>query len=121
MPGVQSLQRELDRAHDTHAEIFDRLGKLERDNVLQTEQIKTLVDTMNKLIGKLDALVERLDEIQEQPGRRLRDIKDKVIVGVATSLGNRIGHCFARIGSQQLVINRGISRKLKGDTYHEKP
>ena len=87
---VQSLQRELDRAHDTHAEIFDRLGKLERDNVLQTEQNKTLVDTMNKLIGKLDALVERLDEIQEQPGRRLRDIKDKVIVGVATSLGTAL-------------------------------
>lgn len=87
---VQNLQRELDRAHDTHAEIFDRLGKLERDNVLQTEQIKTLVDTMNKLIGKLDALVERLDEIQEQPGRRLRDIKDKVIVGVATSLGTAL-------------------------------
>ena len=62
---VQSLQRELDRAHDTHAEIFDRLGKL-------------------------DALVERLDEIQEQPGRRLRDIKDKVIVGVATSLGTAL-------------------------------
>ena len=53
-------------------------------------EIKTLVDTMNKLIGKLDALVERLDEIQEQPGRRLRDIKDKVIVGVATSLGTAL-------------------------------
>ena len=87
---VQDLQRELDRAHDTHTEIFDRLGKLERDNVLQTEQIKTLVDTMNRLMGKLDALVERLDEIQERPGRRLRDIKDKVIVGVATSLGTAL-------------------------------
>ena len=85
-----SLQKVVGRADDTHAEIFDRLGKLERDNVLQTEQIKTLVDTMNKLIGKLDALVERLDEIQEQPGRRLRDIKDKVIVGVATSLGTAL-------------------------------
>mgnify|MGYP005778679593 FL=1 len=87
---VQGLQRELDRAHETHAEIFDRLGKLERDNVLQTEQIKTLVDTMNRLMGKLDALVARLDEIQDRPGRRLANIKDKVIVGVATSLGTAL-------------------------------
>ena len=84
---VQSLQRELDRAHDTHAEIFDRLGKLERDNVLQTEQIKTLVDTMNRLMGKLDALVERLDEIQDRPGKRWQSIKDKIIIGVASSVG----------------------------------
>ena len=37
---VQSLQRELDRAHDTHAEISDRLEKLERDNVLDGAELR---------------------------------------------------------------------------------
>lgn len=90
MPGSRACRGNWTERTIPTQRFFDRLGKLERDNVLQTEQIKTLVDTMNKLIGKLDALVERLDEIQEQPGRRLRDIKDKVIVGVATSLGTAL-------------------------------
>lgn len=92
---VESLQREMDRAHDTHTEIFNRLGKLERTDERRGEQIDNLVEKIESLTNQVAALVSQLAEVQAKPGKRWDAIVDKAIWAVLAAV---IAFLLARIG-----------------------
>lgn len=60
---------------DTHREIFGRINKLERQEAVQEVQYTTILDKLNGLDGKVDAL-------EAKPGKRWDGIVDKLIAGL---------------------------------------
>ncbi len=73
---------------DTHREIFGRLNNLERQEAVQEVQYSTILDKLNVLDGKVDAL-------EAKPGKRWESIVDKVIWTVVAAV---IGFLLAKMG-----------------------
>lgn len=92
---VNGLQRELDRAHETHEKIFSRLSALERTDERRGEQIDNLVEKIENLTNQVAALVSQLADVQAKPGKRWDAIVDKAIWAVLAAL---IAFILARIG-----------------------
>lgn len=87
-PRVDALERENERHTDTHKEIFSRLNKVEKDSAVQSEQYKTILD-------KLDALTAKVEALEAKPGKRWDGIVDKAIWAV---LGAMIVFLLGRVG-----------------------
>ncbi len=73
---------------DTHKEIFARMNKLERQEAVQEVQYSTILEKLDDLAGKVDAL-------ETKPGKRWEAIVDKVIWAVCAAV---IAFLLARIG-----------------------
>lgn len=92
---VEGLQRELDRSHDTHEQIFNRLSALERTDERRGEQIDNLVEKIESLTNQVAALVSQLAEVQSKPGKRWEAMADRAIWAVLAAV---IAFILARIG-----------------------
>lgn len=89
---VDSLEREFDRYRDssskTHGEMFERLGKLERDQS-GFQEWKKSVD------AKLDTIVEWVEGEKNKPNKLMDKLKENGIWMVLAAL---IGVVLARWG-----------------------
>lgn len=62
----------------THKEIFTRLNKLEQQGAVQEVQYTTILDKLNGLDGKVDAL-------EAKPGKRWEEVVKTIITVVVTA------------------------------------
>ena len=85
---VEALERENDRHTETHKEIFARLNEVERTNAVQEAHYTTILDKLDKLTAKVEAL-------EAKPGKRWESIVEKAIWAVAAAV---IAFLLARVG-----------------------
>lgn len=89
---VDSLEREFDRYRDnssnTHKQMFDRIGALERNGAA----VKETLDNMDE---KLDKVVEWQESQKTKPAKRWDGLVDKAIWAVAAAV---IAFLLAKIG-----------------------
>ena len=88
MPRVEALERENQRHTETHKEIFGRLNKVEQDNAVQGEQYRTILD-------KLDALTAKVEALEAKPGKRWESIVEKGVWAVCAAV---IAFLLGRVG-----------------------
>lgn len=77
-----------EHSRGTHKEIFRRLNKLEQSDAVREVQYTAILDKLNVLDKKIDAL-------EAKPGQRWESIVDKVIWAVCAAV---IAFLLARIG-----------------------
>lgn len=92
---VTGIQRELDRAHETHEKIFTRLSALERTDERREEQIDNLVEKIENLTNQVAALVSQLAEVKSKPGKRWDTIVDNAIWAFLAAV---IAFVLAKVG-----------------------
>ena len=85
---VEALERENERHTDTHKEIFARLNKVEQTNAVQNAQYKTILD-------KLDALTAKVEAMEAKPGKRWDKLAETALVVIATAV---IAFLLGRVG-----------------------
>ena len=72
----------------SHERLFDRLGELERQEGIQGEQYKHILE-------KLDSLVQKVDALEARPAKRWEGVVAQVIGLVVAAL---VGLVLARLG-----------------------
>lgn len=82
---VKDLQKQNG---DDHKEIRDRLTSLEKEEAVQLVQYKTILD-------KLDGLTEKVDALESKPAKRWEGLVEKAVwavcAAVITFLLGRVG------------------------------
>ena len=73
---------------EDHKEIRDRLTQLEKEEAVQLVQYRTILD-------KLDTLAAKVEALEAKPGKRWESIVEKAIWAVAAAV---IAFLMARIG-----------------------
>lgn len=84
----QQLRDMQERNGEDHKELRDRLTQLEKEEAVQVVQYKTILD-------KLDALAIKVEALEAKPGRRWESIVEKTVWAVAAAV---IAFLLARIG-----------------------
>ncbi len=78
-----------------HKELRDRLGAVETTNAVQNAKYDAILDKLDNLTKKHDALNQKLSELEAKPGRRWEGIVDKglwaVLAAVIAFLLGRVG------------------------------
>lgn len=87
-PRIKSLEEENKRSADRREKIYERLEKVERDNAVQGEQYKTILDKLETLTAKAEAL-------EAKPGKRWESIVDKAVWAVCAAV---IAFLLGRVG-----------------------
>ena len=87
-PRVEALEESNKQHSDTHKEIFRRLNEVEKDNAVQNAQYKTILE-------KLDTLTAKVEALEAKPGKRWESIVEKAIWAVAAAV---IAFLLARVG-----------------------
>ena len=82
---VKDLEK---RNGDDHKELRDRLTGQEKEEAVQVVQYKTILDKLDTLTGKVDAL-------ESKPGKRWESIVEKAIWAVCAAV---ITFLLARVG-----------------------
>lgn len=89
---VDALEKEFDRYRDnsseTHQQMFDRIGVLERGET-------RLESKLNSIEEKLDDLSDTIKALADKPARRWEGLVDKAIWAVCAAV---IAFLLARIG-----------------------
>lgn len=90
--GLARLEKELDKFKgqnsDTHKEIFQRLGELEKAEAAQEKHFETVNE-------KLDKLIEWQEHQRDKPARRWEAIVEKALWAVCAAV---IAFLLGRIG-----------------------
>ncbi len=73
---------------ESHREIFRRLNALEQADAVQTEQYKTILE-------KLDDLTQKVDALEAKPAKRWEGLVERVVWAVAAAV---IAFLLARVG-----------------------
>lgn len=84
----QQVEELQSQNSDTHREIFGRLNSLERQEAVQEVQYSTILEKLDSLAGKVDAL-------EAKPGKRWDGLVEKAIWAVLAAV---IAFLLARIG-----------------------
>ena len=87
-PRVSALERANEQHGNTHREIFGRLNDVERDNAVQEARHKAIMD-------KLDALTRKVDAMEAKPGKRWESLVEKALWAVVAAV---IAFLLAKIG-----------------------
>ena len=81
--GLDRLEQQVDelrRQNGTdHREFRERIGKIETSDAVQREQYETILE-------KLDALTHKVDALEAKPGRRWDGLVDKLIYAAALAV-----------------------------------
>ena len=85
---VEALERINEQHSSTHREIFGRLNEVEKDNAVQNTQYKTILE-------KLDTLTAKVEALEAKPGKRWEGLVEKAIWAVAAAV---IAFLLARVG-----------------------
>lgn len=105
---VEALERANEQHSDTHREIFRRLGDVEKDNAVQEAHYKSIDEKLDKLldwqeeqrrrlakIDTLEALSQKVADLEAKPGKRWEGIVDKSIWAVLAAV---IAFFLGRVG-----------------------
>lgn len=80
---VESLKEEFDRhrsnSTDTHRQMFERIGVLERDGSAVREKLDGIDE-------KLDTLTDTVNALAAKPGKRWDGLADKLIYAAALAV-----------------------------------
>ncbi len=82
---VKDLQKQNG---DDHKEMRERLTQLEKEEAVQLVQYKTILD-------KLDGLTEKVEALEAKPGKRWDGIVEKAVWAVVAAV---IAYMLARVG-----------------------
>lgn len=82
---VKDLQKQNG---DDHKEIRDRLTSLEKEEAVQLVQYKTILD-------KLDGLTEKVDALESKPAKRWEGLVEKAVWAVCAAV---IAFLLGRVG-----------------------
>lgn len=89
---VDALQKEFDRyrsnSSDTHRQMFDRIGVLEKSG----SALETKLDTIEE---KLDGLADTVRAMADKPGKRWDGLVDKALWAVCAAV---IAFLMGRVG-----------------------
>ena len=86
---LEQQLRELQKQNgEDHKELRDRLAVVEKDDAVQKEQYKTILD-------KLDNLTTKVDQLEAKPGKRWESVVDKAVWAVCAAV---IAFLLGRIG-----------------------
>ena len=77
IPRVEALERANEQHGSTHREMYDRLRELERLEGIQGEQYKAILEKLDGLTQKHDALNAKLSELEAKPGKRWEALVEK--------------------------------------------
>lgn len=78
-----------------HKEIRDRLTGLEKEEAVQAVQYKTILDKLDGLTRRHDALNAKLEALEAKPGKRWESVVEKAVWAVCAAV---IAFLLARIG-----------------------
>lgn len=96
---AQELERDLNDLRKqnsaSHERLFDRVGELERLEGIQGEQYKNILEKLDTLTSRHDALNKKLDELEAKPGKRWESIVGQIIGLVVAAL---VGLILGKIG-----------------------
>ena len=87
-PRVEALERGNERHTKTHEEIFRRLNKVETDNAVQSEQYRTILE-------KLETLTQKVEALEVKPAKRWDGLVEKTVWAVAAAV---IAFLLAQVG-----------------------
>lgn len=82
---VKDLQKQNG---EDHKEMRDRLTQLEKEEAVQLVQYKTILD-------KLDGLTEKVEALESKPGKRWESIVEKAVWAVCAAV---IAFLLGRVG-----------------------
>ena len=86
---LEQQVKDLQKQNGTdHKEIRDRLTQLEKEEAVQLVQYKTILD-------KLDGLTEKVEALEAKPGKRWESIVEKAIWAVCAAV---IAFLLGRVG-----------------------
>lgn len=95
---IEDVALELQKTTDRSLSNEDRIVKLEKEHEV-LHQLATSVAVMAEQVKNMsvsvDSLADKVEEIEEKPGKRWDGLVDKIIWAVAAAL---LGFVFARIG-----------------------
>lgn len=92
---VDALERDNNKHSKTHEEIFRRLNEVEKDNAVQEEHYKQLMNKLEEAIVEIKALSARLCAMETKPAKRLDSLVDKAVWAVAAAV---ITFLLAQVG-----------------------
>ncbi len=95
IPRVEALERANEQHGSTHREMYDRLRELERLEGIQGEQYKAIMEKLDGLTQKHDALNAKLSELEAKPGKRWEALAEKALWAVCAAV---IAFLLAKIG-----------------------
>ena len=95
IPRVEALERANEQHGSTHREMYDRLRELERLEGIQGEQYKAILEKLDGLTQKHDALNAKLSELEAKPGKRWEALAEKALWAVCAAV---IAFLLGRIG-----------------------
>jgi len=91
-PELQRLEQQMEEFQaqnsSSHREMFQRLNALEKSDAVQAAQYSTILEKLDDLTGKVDAL-------ETKPAKRWESVVDKAIWAVCAAL---IAFLLARVG-----------------------
>ena len=92
---LEALERANAQHAGTHRDVFDRLRELERLEGIQGEQYKAILEKLDGLTQKHDALNAKLSELEAKPGKRWEALAEKTLWAVCAAV---IAFLLAKIG-----------------------
>ena len=95
IPRVEALERANEQHGSTPREMYDRLRELERLEGIQGEQYKAIMEKLDGLTQKHDALNAKLSELEAKPGKRWEALAEKALWAVCAAV---IAFLLAKIG-----------------------
>lgn len=95
IPRVEALERANEQHGSTHREMYDRLRELERLEGIQGEQYKAILEKLDGLTQKHDALTAKLSELEAKPGKRWEALAEKALWAVCAAV---IAFLLGRVG-----------------------
>jgi hypothetical protein len=94
-PRVDALERANEQHGKTHRDVYNRLNSLERGEAAQAEQYKAILEKLDGLTQKHDALNAKLSELEAKPGKRWEAMAEKAIWAVCAAV---IAFLLGRVG-----------------------
>ena len=71
---------------EDHKELRERLAEIEKQDAVQFEQYRTILDKLDGLTKKHDALNAKLAELEAKPAKRWENMVEKVIGAVVLAV-----------------------------------
>lgn len=82
----EEIERNRERASETHKEFFDRLRLLEKDGAVRDQQYKTILDKLDTMNAAISKVTSSVSDIQAEPGKDWKDFKGKASWAVAGAI-----------------------------------
>lgn len=92
---ISALERANEQHGETHREIFGRLNQVERENAVQDAHYRQIIEKLDALTARHDALNAKLEILEAKPGKRWESLMEKAVWAVAAAV---ITYMLARVG-----------------------